>query len=245
MKSPIMSVFKRELAGYFATPVAYVFIAIFLILAGAMTFYLGGFYERGQADLGAFFNFHPWLYLFLVPAVAMRMWAEERKTGTIELLLTLPVTLTQAILGKFIAAWIFLLVALLLTAPVVITTYYLGQPDTGVIIGGYLGSFLLAGAYLAIGILTSAMTRNQVISFVLALVVCLFLLLAGYPPVTEMFVRWAPAEVVQTLSAFSFMPHYDAIQRGVIDLRNLVYFASVMIFMLFAAFLVLNNRKAA
>jgi ABC-2 type transport system permease protein len=237
---------RRELNAFFGSPVAYVFLIVFLMLTAFLTFGIGRYYESGQADLReVFFGLHPWVYLILVPAAAMRLWAEERRSGTIELLLTLPVTLTQAILGKFIAAWIFLLVALLLTCPVVITTYYLGSPDTGMIIGGYLGSFLLAGTYLSIGLLTSAMTRNQVISFVLALVFCLFLLLAGYPPVTEMFVRWAPAGLVRIISAFSFMPHFEAIQRGVIDLRNLVYFASVMIFMLFATFLVLNNRKAA
>ena len=244
------AILKRELKSYFESPVAYVFLVVFLMLAGFLTFAVGRFYENGQADLRGFFFWHPWVYLILVPAAAMRLWAEERRAGTIELLLTMPVTLTQAILGKFLAAWIFLGVALTLTFPVLLTTMYLGHPDIGVALAGYLGSFLLAGTYLAVGTLTSAMTRNQVISFVISVVVCLFLLLAGWPPVTDIVLRAVEDKpwiewLVQGVASFSFMPHYESIQRGVVDLRDLVYYASVMVFMLFGTHLVLDNRKAA
>lgn len=244
------AIFKRELKSYFESPVAYVFLVVFLMLTAFLTFAVGRFYENGQADLRAFFFWHPWVYLILVPAASMRLWAEERRAGTIELLLTLPVTLTQAILGKFLAAWAFLAIALLLTLGVPLTTLYLGEPDMGVALAGYLGSFLLAGAYLAIGILTSAMTRNQVISFVVAVVISLFLLLAGWPPVTDLLVRLAQDHghlewLVQGVASFSFMPHYESIQRGVIALRDLAYYASLILFMLVATHLVLENRKAA
>ena len=240
-----MHIFKRELKSYFESPVAYVFLVVFLLLTGFMTFSISHYYEIGQADLRPFFFWHPWVYLLLVPAASMRLWAEERKTGTIELLLTFPVTMTQTILGKFAAAWLFLGLALVLTFPIVVTTMYLGDPDIGVIVGGYLGSFLLAGTYLSVGMLTSAMTRNQVISFVLSLVICLFLLLAGWPPVTEMLVRWAPNWVVKGVAAFSFMPHYESIQRGVLDVRDVGYYLSVMAVMLFATHMTLDNRKSA
>ena len=195
---PSLAIFKRELKSYFATPVAYVFIVIFLVMAGLFTFYLGGFYERGQADLQPFFSFHPWLYLFLVPAVSMRLWSEERKSGTIELLLTLPVTMWQAVLGKFLAAWAFIAIALALTFPIWITVNYLGAPDNGVIVASYLGSLLMAGAFLAIGACLSAATRNQVVSFILTVVVCFFLLLAGFPMVLD-FVRSFLPQVRTTL----------------------------------------------
>src|SRR5271170_2599320 len=195
----IKTITKRELSGYFSSPVAYVFIVIFLLLMGFFTFMAGGFFERGQASLdGPFFLWHPWLYLFLVPAVGMRLWAEERRVGTLELLLTLPITTWQAIVGKFLASWLFLLLALFLTFPVVITVNYLGSPDNGVIFGGYVGSFLMAGAYLAISCMTSAMTRNQVVSFILSVVACLFLVLCGFPPVTDLMVRWASPAVIDT-----------------------------------------------
>lgn len=244
------AIFKRELRSYFESPVAYVFLVVFLMLTGFLTFSVGRFYENGQADLRGFFVWHPWVYLLLVPAAAMRLWAEERRAGTIELLLTMPVTLTQAILGKFLAAWSFLAIALALTCPVLLTTLYLGEPDIGVALAGYFGSILLAGAYLSVGILTSAMTRNQVISFVVSVVICLFLLLAGWPPVTDFLVPLAQEYggldwLVQAVASFSFMPHYESIQRGVIALRDLAYYASLMGFMLFATHLVLENRKAA
>ena len=239
------AIIKRELASYFESPVAYVFMVVFLMLIGFLTFFVSRFYESGQADLRGFFFWHPWMFLILVPASAMRLWAEERRAGTIETLLTLPVTVMQVILGKFLAAWIFIGLIVALTFPIVLTTVYLGAPDHGAIIGGYIGSLLLAGAYLSVGMLTSALTRNQVISFVLSLVICLFLLLAGWPPVTDLMVRWAPEWLVRGVAAFSFMPHYEAFQKGVLDLRDFAYYFSVMIFMLFATHLVLENRKAA
>jgi ABC-2 type transport system permease protein len=244
MRSPVMSVFRRELGSYFATPVAYVFIAIFLILAGALTFYLGGFYERGQADLGAFFTFHPWLYLFLVPAVAMRMWAEERKTGTIELLLTLPVTTWQAVSGKFLAAWAFIAIALVLTFPVWISVNYLGDPDNGAIFAGYVGSLLMAGSFLAVGACLSATTRNQVIAFIVTVVVCFLLLLAGYPLVLDAFSGWAPQALVDAIASLSFLTHFNAISKGVIDLRDLVYFALMIGVWLYACTIVVEMKKA-
>lgn len=244
------AIFKRELKSYFESPVAYVFLVVFLMLTAFLTFAVGRFYENGQADLRGFFFWHPWVFLILVPAAAMRLWAEERRADTIELLLTMPVTLSQAILGKFLAAWAFLTIALALTFPVFLTTLYLGEPDIGVALAGYAGSVLLAGAYLSVGVLTSAMTRNQVISFVISVVICLFLLLAGWPPVTDILVRIAQDHghlewLVEGVAAFSFMPHYESIQRGVISLRDLVYYASLIGFMVFATHLVLENRKAA
>jgi ABC-2 type transport system permease protein len=242
--SVIFILFKRELSSYFATPVAYVFIVIFLILNGVFTFYLGNFYERGQADLEPFFNFHPWLYLFLIPAIAMRLWAEERKSGSIELLLTLPVTLLQAVLGKFLAAWCFAGLALLLTFPIWISVNYLGDPDNGIIVAGYLGSFLMAGAFLAIGACLSATTRNQVIAFILSVVVCFVFLLSGFPLVLDLFRVWAPAAIVDAIASLSFLTHFAALSKGVIDLRDLIYFAMLIGFWLYANTLVIEAKKA-
>ncbi|TLY48913.1 MAG: ABC transporter permease [Gammaproteobacteria bacterium] len=239
-----LAVFKREFASYFATPVAYVFIVIFLLLAGVFTFYIGQFYERGQADLFPFFNFHPWLYLFLVPAVAMRLWSEERKSGTIELLLTLPLTMWQAVLGKFLAAWAFIGIALALTFPVWITVNYLGAPDNGVIFACYLGSFLMAGAFLAIGSCLSACTRNQVVAFILTVVVCFLFLLAGFPLVLNFFSAWAPQELVDAISGLSFLQHFAAIAKGVIDMRDIVYFLLAIAFWLYASAVVIDLKKA-
>lgn len=237
-----LAVAKREWRAYFDSPVAYVFIVIFLMLSGFFTFSLARFFEAGQADLGGFFQWHPWLYMILVPAVAMRLWAEERRSGTIELLFTVSVTPLQAILGKFAAAWLFMLLALALTFTVPLTAAYLGSPDMGTVFAGYLGSGLLAGAYIAVGMFTSALTRNQVISFILAVVIGLFLILAGYPPVTELLAHWTPTWFVDGVASFSFMSHYEVLQRGVIDLRDLAYFASVMVFMLFSTQVVLKNK---
>lgn len=242
---PSKAIARREWAGYFNSPVAYVFIIIFLALAGFFTFAVSRFYEANQADLRGFFLWHPWLYLILVPAVGMRLWSEERRSHTIELLLTLPVTPIQAIVGKFVAAWLFLILALALTFPVVLTATYLGSPDKGVIVTGYIGSAFLAGAYLSVAMFTSALTKNQVISFILAVVLGLFLILAGFPPVTDILANFLPTTVVDGIAAFSFMSHYDALQRGVIDLGDLVYFASVMGFMLFATRVVLQHKAAA
>ncbi len=241
----IKTIAKRELGGYFASPVAYVFIVIFLLLCGFFTFMLGGFFERKEASLAAFFLWHPWLYLFLVPAVGMRLWSEERRLGTMELLLTMPVTGFQAIVGKFLASWLFLALALLLTFPIVLTVNYLGNADNGVIFCGYVGSFLLAGAYLAVGCVTSAMTRNQVISFIVSVVVCLFLILAGWPPVTNLFMSWdAPAWLVNTISGFSVIPHFDGFQRGVLDSRDIIFFGSIIGFALFATGVVIRNLRS-
>ncbi|MGF1525398.1 MAG: ABC transporter permease subunit [Candidatus Competibacterales bacterium] len=242
--NPAVAVFRRELAGYFATPVAYVFIVIFLVLSGALTFYLGNFYERGQADLQPFFTFHPWLYLFLVPAVSMRLWAEERKSGSIELLLTLPITMTQAVLGKFFAAWSFIAFALVLTFPMWITVNYLGDPDNGVILCGYLGSLLMAGGFLAIGACLSATSRSQVIAFILTVVVCFAFLLSGFPLVLDLFSGWAPQGMVDAVASLSFLTHFNNLSRGVIDLRDLLFFALVIGFWLAANAIVLDAKKA-
>jgi ABC-2 type transport system permease protein len=240
-----MTVMKRELKAYFESPVAYVFLVVFLMLVGFFTFSIGNFYEAGQADLRSFFFWHPWVYLILVPAASMRLWAEDRKRGTIELLLTLPITMANAILGKFFAAWLFLILALALTFPIVLTTTYLGDPDMGAIWGGYLGSVLLAGTYLAVGMLTSATTRNQVISFVLSVVICLFLVLAGWPPVTQMFSEWAPDWLVMAVASVSVMPHFESIQRGVLDLADVGYYVSMIVILLFGTYIVIENRKSA
>ena len=240
----IRAIAKRELGGYFASPVAYVFIVIFLLLNGFFTFMLGKLFERGEASLASFFQWHPWLYLFLVPAAGMRLWSEERRQGTMELLLTMPVTVWQAIVGKFLASWLFLGLAMALTFPVWITVNILGTPDNGVIFCGYIGSFLLAGAYLAIGCLTSAMTRNQVISFILSVVICLFLILAGWPPITDLLVQWAPAWLVDTVASFSVIPHFQGLQMGVIDSRDLIFFGSMIGFALFATGVVIRNLRS-
>jgi ABC-2 type transport system permease protein len=237
-------IMRRELGSYFATPLAYVFIFIFLVLAAAFTFYLGGFYERGQADLEGFFSFHPWLYLFLIPALSMRLWAEERKSGSIELLMTQPVRLWDAVVGKFLAAWVFTTLALALTFPIWLTVNYLGKPDNGAILAAYLGSALLAGGFLSIGSCMSALTRNQVVAFILALVGCFAFLLAGFPMVLDLFRGWAPAALVDAISSLSFLTHFESIAKGVIDVRDLLYFAMLIGFFLLATTIALELRKA-
>lgn len=237
-------VFKRELASYFATPLAYVFLVIFLVMAGVFTFYLGGFFERGQADLQPFFNFHPWLYLFLIPAIGMRLWSEERKSGTIELLMTLPISRAASVLGKFLAAWVFAGLALLLTFPMVITVNYLGDPDNGAIITGYLGSWLLAGGYLAIASCMSALTRNQVIAFILAVATCFVFVVSGFPLVLDAFNGWAPQSVLDAVSSLSFLIRFQAISQGVVDLRDLLYFLSLIAAWLAATAVVVDLKKA-
>ena len=236
---------RRELSGYFGTPIAYVFLAIFVFLGGIFTFYIGSFFDRGQADLQSFFQFHPWLYMFLIPALAMRLWAEERRAGTIELLLTLPITMTQAVLGKFLAAWLFTAIALVLTCPLWITVNYLGDPDNGVILASYVGSLLMAGAFLAIGSCISALTRNQVIAFVVSGVVCLGFILSGFPLVLEFVSAFAPAIVVDAVRSFSFLTHFQAISKGVVQAGDVVYFASLIVFWLFVNAVVIEWRKAA
>lgn len=241
--SVVGAVFRRELIGYFVTPVAYVFLVIFVALTGALAFYFADFYELGQADLGGFFGLHPWLYAFLVPALAMRLWAEERETGTIELLLTLPVTTAQAVIGKFLAAWAFTVLALALTTPMWWTVNYLGEPDNGVILAAYVGSALMAGGFLAVGSFASALTRSQVVAFVTAFVLCFLLLMSGYPLVLDAFGGWAPQIVIDGVAGLSFLTHFQSISRGVIELRDLVYFLGVIAFFLFATVAVIDMNK--
>ncbi len=240
----ILTIAKREVRGYFSSPVAFVFIVIFLLLTGFFTFMVGGLFERGEASLQAFFAWHPWLYLFLVPAVGMRMWSEERRLGTIELLLTMPITPWQAIVGKFLASWVVVALALVLTFPIWLTVNYLGHPDNGVILAGYIGSLLMAGAYLAITAMTSAMTRNQVVSFIVSVVLALFLILAGYPPVTNMLTSWASSWLVDGIAACSVMTHFESIQKGVLDSRDILYFLSVIIFSLFTTGVIIRAHRA-
>jgi ABC-2 type transport system permease protein len=248
MNSPvanIRTITKRELSAYFASPVAYVFIVIFLLLAGFFTFMAGGFFERNQANLTSFFLWHPWLYLFLVPAVGMRVWSEERRMGTIELLLTMPITAWQAIVGKFLASWAFLALALICTFPVIITVNYLGHPDNGVIFGAYVGSLLMAGAYLAISCMTSALTRNQVISFILSVVICLFLILAGWPPVTRLLEQFTDKPgLIEAVASFSVMTHFESFQRGIIDTRDVIFYLAVMVFCLFTTSVIIRSHRA-
>ncbi len=237
-------IFGRELASYFATPLAYVFIVIFLVLAGTLAFFLGNFFDRGQADLQPFFSFHPWLYLVLIPALAMRLWSEERKTGTIELFLTLPISIGAAVMGKFLAGWAFAGIALLLTFPFWITVNILGSPDNGVIIASYIGSFLMAGAFLAIGAALSALTKNQVIAFVLTAAMCFLFTVSGSTIVLGFLTGWAPQALLTAVASFSFLGHFSAIIRGVIDLRDAVFFVSVIALFLFANAVIVELKKA-
>jgi ABC-2 type transport system permease protein len=242
--SPVFAIFKREFGAYFSTPLAAVFIVIFLLLAGAFAFFLGDFFEVGQADLQVFFRFHPWLYLLLVPAVAMGLWAEERKTGTIELLLTQPVALWQAVLGKFLAAWALVALALALTFPMWLTVNWLGEPDNGVILASYLGSLLMAGGFLAIGSCLSALSRSSVLAFILIVLVCLLFLLAGFPLVLSPLRGFLPQSAVDAASGLSVLTHFQAITRGVLDLRDLSYFLLGILAWLGATVVVLEIRKA-
>jgi ABC-2 type transport system permease protein len=239
----VSAIFKRELTGYFVTPVAYVFMAIFLGLAGWFTFLFGHFYERGQADLEPFFSFIPWLYLFLLPAIAMRLWSEERRTGTIELLMTLPISVGQAVAGKFLAAWVFAGCALALTFPLIFTVNHLGDPDNGVIVAGYLGAFLMAGGFLAIGACISSITKNQVIAFVLGVVACFLFMLLGYKPVMDL-VPEKFSLLSEAMASIGFLAHFESISKGVVDLRDLLYFATLIVFFLFANAVILELKKA-
>jgi ABC-2 type transport system permease protein len=242
----IRTIFQREFKAYFDSPVAYVFLVAFLVLIGFLTFGVTMFYERRQANLTPFFFWHPWVYLLLVPAATMGLWADERRNGTIELLLTLPVTLVETLVGKFLAAWAFIGIALTLTFPVVVTTAWLGDPDTGAIICGYLGSLLLAGACVAIGVFASAISRSQVIGFVIGLAICLFLLIIGFDPVINAVSGWGvPVGIVNAVASCSLMQHFDAMRRGVIDFYDIGYYVGVMVFMLAAAHVVTDNRKAS
>ena len=239
----LWAIFKREFMAYFSTPLAYVFIVIFLFAMGAFTFYIGHFYENGVADLSVFFGYHPWLYLFLVPAIAMRLWAEERRTGTMELLLTLPVPLWATVAGKYLAAWAFTGVALALTFPIWLTVNYLGHPDNGVILASYIGSFLVAGGYLAIGACISAATNNQVIAFVVSVVVCFLFTISGAPLVLDFFRAWAPLVLVNAVSSFSVLTHFTAITTGVIDARDLIFFFSLIALFLVANMAIVDLKK--
>ena len=241
--TPTLAIAGRELRAYFATPVATVFIVIFLVLQGALTFNLGQFFDRGQADLNPFFAFIPWVFLLLIPAITMRLWAEERRLGTIELLLTLPVTQTQAVLGKFLAAWSFCAIALVLTFPFVIAVNILGNPDNGVIASGYLGCLLIAGAFLSIGAAMSALTRNQVIAFVLAVALCLVFAAASNPIVSDFLTANAPA-VAGFTRRLAIIERFNNFTRGVIALRDLIYFASFIAFFLFLNTVLVDQRKA-
>lgn len=239
----VIAVFKRELASYFATPIAYVFIVIFLIAASWLSFSFGNFYERGQADLNSFFTWHPWLFLILVPALSMRLWAEERKSGSIELLLTLPIEIWQAVLGKFLAAWAFTAIAIALTFPMWITVNYLGDPDNGIIVAAYIGTILTAGGYLAVGSLISATTKNQVIAFVISVMISFVLLLAGFEPVLNVLAGF-PQVLIDAIASLGFLTHFQNISKGVIDLRDLVYFALLVGTCLYANTIVLQLKKA-
>ncbi|MBV9735336.1 MAG: ABC transporter permease subunit [Acidisphaera sp.] len=238
-----MIIARRELGGYFATPVAWVFIVVFLALQGVLTFNLGNFFDRNQADLLPFFQFIPWVFLLLVPAITMRLWADERRIGTIETLLTLPITRAQAVLGKFLAAWVFCAIALLLTFPFVISVHILGRPDDGVIAAGYLGCLLVAGAFLSVGAALSAATKNQVIAFVLAVAVCFVFAVSAYPLVTDFLSRNLPAlgAIARRVSVIS---RFESFTRGVIELRDLIYFASFIGFWLFVNAVVVAHRSA-
>jgi ABC-2 type transport system permease protein len=238
------AIFRRELTGYFATPLAYVFIVIFLVLAGVLTFFVGNFFERGQADLQPFFTFHPWLYLVLIPALSMRLWAEERRSGTVELFLTLPIRLSEAVLGKFLAAWCFAGIALVLTFPFWITVNVLGDPDNGVILAGYLASWLMAGAVLAIGAAVSAATKNQVIAFVVTAALVFVLAVAGTPVVLGLLQGWASSGVIRAVAGVSLFAHFAAITRGVVDLRDLIYFVSIIVAFLAANAVLIDLKKA-
>ncbi|MEX0618276.1 MAG: ABC transporter permease subunit [Pseudohongiellaceae bacterium] len=236
-------IFRRELAGYFATPLAYIFIVIFLIMNGIFTFDMGGFYVRGQADLLPFFSFHPWLYLFMVPAVAMSLWADERKTGTIELLLTLPITLADAVLGKFLAAWVLTGLALALTFPLWITVNYLGDPDNGVIVAAYLGSWFMAGGFLSIGSCMSAATKNPVIAFILTVSICFLFVIMGSPIVLDAFPAWVPQFLVDAFAAMGFLTHFESISKGVLDIRDLLFFTVFILAWLLASAVVIEMKK--
>ncbi len=243
--SPLYSIYKREFTSYFVTPVAYVFIVIFLFLTGIFTFYIGAFFETNQADLEPFFRFHPWLYLFLIPAISMRLWSDERKSGTIELLMTLPVSITDAVIGKYLAAWSFTAVALALTFPMWITVNYLGSPDNTVILASYIGSLIMAGGFLAIGSCISALTKSQVVSFVISVVICFMFILSGFPMVLDIFQSWAPQAVLDAIASFSFLTHFTSIKKGVIDIRDVVYFSALIIFWLYVNVVVIEAKKAS
>ncbi len=237
-------ILDRELKGYFRTPLASIFLLVFLALSSGMTFFLGRFFERDQADLTAFFSWHPWLFLVLMPAIGMRLWAEERRSGTIELLITLPVTNTQLVVGKFLASWIFTLIALFLTMPIWITVNYLGEPDNHVILISYVGSWLMAGAFLALSSCLSALTKNQVIAFIISSISGFLLIMAGFNLVLSAVRSWSPNWIIETISSMSFLSHFSRIQMGVFDLSTLVFFISMIILCLWINVQLVQVKKA-
>lgn len=242
--SNVLAIAARELKSYFGTPIAYVFLVIFIMLSGVFTFYVGNLFSRGSADLDPFFTYLPWLYLVLIPAVSMRLWAEERKTGTIELLMTLPVEPWEAVCGKWLAGLAFIALSLLCTFPLWITVNVLGDPDNGVIAAGYLAALLLAGVFLAVGSCMSALTKNQVVAFVLAVAACFVILVCGTPIVLDA-IRWAmPLPVVEAVSSLSALVAFESMTRGVIEAVTLVYVVSMILFWLFATAIVVSLRKA-
>ncbi|HAW33449.1 MAG TPA: ABC transporter permease [Alphaproteobacteria bacterium] len=241
---PVFVLAKREFAGYFTTPVAWIFLMIFVALAGMLTFYAGGFFTRGQADLQSFFVFHPWLYVFLIPAVSMRMWAEERRSGTIELLMTLPVSTADLVLGKFLAAWAFVGAALFLTVPMWLTVNYLGNPDNGVIFMSYLASFLIAGTFLSVGSCVSACTKSQIVAFVSTMMACVLLTFVGSDALIDSFSGVATEKMMKLFQSLGFLIHYVSLTRGVLDVRDLLFFASFSSVFLFATVIVLDRKKA-
>jgi len=239
----ILIIIRRELNAYFSTPMAFIFIAIFVAMTGAFTFYIGRFFDRGQASLETFFSFHPWLYLLLVPAIAMRLWAEERKTGTIEHLLTLPITTLEAVLGKFLSAWVFCGIGLGLTFPLWLTVVFLGDPDNGVIALSYFGSFLMCGSFLAIGSCMSSLTRNQIIAFISSAAICFVFTMSGLDLVLNFFRTWAPTFLIETIASLSFLVRFESITRGVLELRDIIFFASMIVFWLFANVIAVDAKK--
>ncbi len=239
----IAAILKKELAGYFTSAMAYIFIVIFLLLTGFFTFYVSNFFEAGQADLRGFFDWHPWIFIFLVPAISMRLWADEKRVGTIELIFTYPVSVGKIIFGKFLAAWIFIGLSLFLTFPIVISVIYLGDPDMGAIFCAYAGSFLMAGAFLSVGAMTSSMTQSQVVSFIISVSICLFFILTGYPPVSVALSGWAPLWLEKFIIEFSFLSHFHSISRGIIDMRDIVYYFSIIFFMLSLNRIILDKRR--
>ncbi|MBN9084714.1 MAG: ABC transporter permease [Rhizobiales bacterium 62-17] len=241
----ILLVFRREFAGYFATPLAAVFLVVFLGMATGLTFFVASFFDRGQADLSAFFLWHPWLYLILMPAIGMRLWAEERRAGTIELLMTLPVQPWQIVVGKWLAAWVFAGLALVLTMPLWITVNYLGSPDNGVILASYIGSWLMAGAFLAISAAVSALTKNQVLAFIGAVVVGFLFVMAGFDLVLAAVKPWAPQVIVQAISSMSFIGHFQRITDGVLEIPALIFFVTLIVFALWLNVRILEVKKAA
>jgi ABC-2 type transport system permease protein len=240
----IWAIFNREFKNYFITPIAYVFIAIFLLMNGIFTFYVGSFFQRGIADLVPFFSSHPWIYMIFIPAITMRLWAEEKKQGTEELLFTLPITTIQAIIAKLLAAWCFIIIALLLTFPMVFAVNYLGNPDNGVILAGYLGSALMAGAFIAIGSCISATTSNQVIAFVGSFLVSMLFNVTGFPMVIDYLSKILPGNMIEIIQGFSFVTNFDVIIKGLLDVKVLVYFASIMLAWMVANVIILEINKA-